>query len=169
MPVLIVMCVSLGLDSLRVAATIGLGAALRHRVELAVAFGVCDGVASLVGLVAGHAVATVSSGIHIVSAAAIGVCAVWLLFHGDGPPSGGRALLLVPVALSLDNLVAGVAMGSVGVPAVTALVLGATSAAMAAVGVSIGTVVRQRLHRDTSRVSGFLLLVMAGAHGLGLR
>lgn len=170
MVALVALSLTLGLDSLRVAAAIGLGSSRRYGLQLALAFGICDGLASLLGLVLGQAViATVAPGSQALSAVALGVCGAWFLVNPPDVPPTGRALVLVPVALSLDNLAAGLALGSADVPAVSAVVLGVASALMAGVGLGIGARLRGRLRGRVSRLSGVLLLAMAGAQGVGLR
>ncbi len=174
MAALLALSLSLGLDSLRVAAAIGLRPSRRYGLQLALAFGICDGLASLLGLLLGQAVVdTVAPGSQIVSAVALGVCGAWFLVARPDTPPLGRAMLLVPVALSLDNLAAGLALGSAGVPAITAVVLCVASAAMAGVGLGIGARLRDhlgtRLRGRLGRLSGVLLLAMAGAQGVGFR
>jgi putative Mn2+ efflux pump MntP len=153
---------SLGLDSLRAGVALGaLRRARRWRTPLA--FGLADAAAALLGAVAGAHVVAASSRLAGWLAAAVlaGYGLAALAGRGDGEEPGRGLGVALPVALSADNLVAGLGLGVLGVPVPLAVVaLGASSAAMAAAGVALGhRLGARRLPSD--RVAGIAMLGVA--------
>jgi hypothetical protein len=84
-------------------------------------------------------------------------------------PSGRGLGVALPVALSMDNLVAGLGLGVLGVPVpVSVLALGAASAAMAAAGVAVGRRLGAR-RVPSERVAGVTMLAVAVLLAAGVR
>jgi manganese efflux pump family protein len=163
----ILLGLALGLDSFRASLALGasgLGAARAFRIALA--FGVCDGVAPLVGLVMGRATAVyVASWSELVAPALLigaGACVLLKRLEDDrGEPTGGWAILGVPLFLSLDNLVAGIGLGTLGPPVVpSAIVIGALSGAMSLAGLALGRLGRLSLPARVERLPGLLLVAL---------
>jgi manganese efflux pump family protein len=160
----------LGLDSFRASLAMGssgLGAA--RTVRIALAFGVCDGVAPLVGLALTRATAVyvASWSALIAPALLIGFGAYVLLkrFEDEqGELNGGWAIFGVPLFLSLDNLVAGVGLGTLGPPVVpAAVIIGAVSGAMSLAGLALGRLGRLSVPAGVERLSGLLLVALGVA------
>jgi len=164
---------ALGLDSFRASLAMGssgLGAA--KTVRIALAFGVCDGVAPLVGLALTRATAVyIASWSELIAPALlIGFGAYVLLKRLEdeqGELTGGWAVFGVPLFLSLDNLVAGVGLGTLGPPVVpSAIVIGALSGAMSLAGLALGRIGRLSLPAGFERLSGLLLVALGVATAL---
>jgi manganese efflux pump family protein len=163
----ILLGIALGLDSFRASLAMGaagLGGA--RAVRVALAFGVCDGVAPLIGLALGRATAVyVASWTEWVAPALLIGSGAYVLFKRledeQGPPEGGWAILGMPLCLSLDNLVAGVGLGALGPPVVpSAVVIGALSGGMSLLGLGLGRLGRLSLPARVERLSGLLLVAM---------
>jgi manganese efflux pump family protein len=156
---------ALGLDSFRASLAMApsqLKAARTLRVALA--FGICDGVAPLVGLALSRATAVyVASWSELIAPVVlIGFGAYVLLKRIEDEKSeveAGWAILGVPLCLSLDNLVAGVGLESLGQPVIpTAIVIGTVSGAMSLAGLTLGRLGRLYLPASVERLSGLLLV-----------
>jgi putative Mn2+ efflux pump MntP len=160
----------LGLDSFRASLAMGssgLGAV--RTVRIAVAFGVCDGVAPLIGLALNRATAAyVASWSELIAPVVlIGFGAYVLLKRLEdeqGELTAGWAIFGVPFFLSLDNLVAGVGLGTLGPPVVlSAVIIGALSGALALAGLALGRLGRLSLPAKVERLSGLLLVALGVA------
>lgn len=153
------LALSLGLDSLRAGVALGVLRRAR-RWGTPFAFGAADAAAALVGAVVGAHVVAASARLAGWLAAAVlagyGIAAL----AGREEPSRGLGVAL-PVALSADNLVAGLGLGVLGIPIPVAVAaLGLSSAALAAAGVAAGhRAAGRRLPSD--RVAGIALLAVA--------
>ncbi|HLI56609.1 MAG TPA: manganese efflux pump [Actinomycetota bacterium] len=166
---LVALGLGLSLDSFRV--SLGLGAAhLRHRRrhQLVVAFGLGDGVAPLIGLALGrsliHALGPWFAAAGPVMVGLYGVAILALVTrYGADVDRYDRAIILgLPPACSLDNLAAGVALGSLGFPVLaSAAFLGALSSLMACAGFVLATVATKRLRLGAGLVGGIALLAAA--------
>lgn len=170
MIVVIFLGLALGLDSFRASLAMrstGLGAARTMRIVLA--FGLCDGVAPLVGLALNRATAVyVASWSELIAPALlIGFGTYVLLKRLEDERvelDGGWAILGVPLFLSLDNLVAGVGLATLGPPVVlSAIVIGALSGAMSLAGLALGRLGRLSLPAGVERLSGLLLVALGVA------
>src|SRR5712691_5724746 len=118
----------LGLDSLAVCA--GLGTLRPNTVRrrwLALSFGVCDGLASLLGSALGvERLRAALAWCEWFGPALVGGYGLYVLYHAwrcqslERFPSGGWLAFGLPIGLSLDNLVAGVGPTGFGLSAVLA-------------------------------------------------
>jgi manganese efflux pump family protein len=159
----------LGLDSLR--ASLALAAAGLVRAQpfrLSVSFGICDAAASLVGLALGASLLGPARGVlDGLGPLVLAGCAVYVVLarprtQGGSDHDPWTTVAGVPLALSLDNLLVGAALGVHGLPiVVSALVLGATSALLSLVGFALGRVVGPWLTVRTELAGAALLLVAA--------
>jgi len=166
---LLALALFLGLDSLR--ASLALAAAGLVRAQpfrLAVSFGICDATASLVGLALGASLLEPARGfLDGLGPLVLAGCAVYVVLgrpraRGGSDRDPWATLAGVPLALSLDNLIVGAALGVHGIPiAAAALVLGATSALLSLVGFALGRVAGPRLTVRTELAGAALLLVTA--------
>lgn len=160
--------VLLGLDSLR--ASVGLasaGLADAQPLRLALAFGLCDAAAPIVGVAAGrsllHPLGRTVEDLGPIVFAACAVCVLWaessrrlVLTRGDWLVAG------VPFILSLDNLAVGAALGVYGLPIVAAaLMFGTASCVLALVGQAIGRTIASRLHPRLESAKAAVLFLVA--------
>jgi len=166
----ILLGLALGLDSFRASLAMGasgLGAARAFRIALA--FGVCDGVAPLVGLALGRTTAVyVASWSELIAPVVLIGSGAYVLVKRledeQGEPKGGWAILGVPLCLSLDNLVAGIGLGTLGSAVVpSAIVIGALSGGMSLAGVALGRLGRLSLPARVERLSGLILVALGVA------
>jgi putative Mn2+ efflux pump MntP len=159
----------LSLDSFRV--SLGLGASrLRpaRQAQVVIAFGLCDALAPLVGELIGQSI--------------IARGGAWLEYFGPlmlcgygayvirvarrrdrrAEPEEGRWLMLgLPVALSLDNLIAGTSLGLLGFPVIlSAAVIGAISALMSLAGLVLGKTAISLLKLQSEVIGGVALVVI---------
>jgi putative Mn2+ efflux pump MntP len=161
----------LGLDSLVVGLGLGAAVSRRDRLRLAVAFAVCDGVASLLGWAAGAAAWRASlAWCEWLGPTAVAGYGAYVLFLGCrgrrlAEGGGGGLALTVPLCLSLDNLVSGV--GDSGAPMLTALAFTAFSGVMALAGLCAGAAVAERMRPRSGWLAGGLAL-LAVATGLAV-
>lgn len=160
-----------GLDNLQVGAALGLvRMSAARRWAFAAAFALCETAMPLAGLALGRAVAEAAGawaeGIGIAVLALCGVLIVVLSLRGreaEESFAGSRlALAGLPLSLSLDNLAAGVGLGSLGFPVIaSALVIGAVSGALCALGLFGGARLRQWVPKRAELLSGVYLLALA--------
>lgn len=153
---------ALGLDSFRTSAALGT-VALRpaERRRLVFLFGVSDGLAPLVGLALGGAISPLSVWVPAVGVAILVLAGALTVAGSSGPERLTRmhwSLVGVPVALSFDNLVAGVGLGTFGAPVLLAPVFGIASGLMSALGFELGKSVIQRVPVRPDLVSGVALI-----------
>jgi len=158
----------LGLDSFIVAAALGMaGVPARQRWRLALAFGFCDGVASMVGACVGFG--TVLGRYEWLGPAVVGGYGAYVLLlawrsRRPAAPADARGwpAFGLPVCLSIDNLVAGA--GAVGGDTVLAAVAcGAVSGSLAFLGLWLGAGFARRVTLRGAWVGGAALVVVAVA------
>jgi manganese efflux pump family protein len=151
MAALLLVAASLGLDNF--AASIGIGASgvdAGTRLRVGIIFGAFEAGMPILGLLAGRGLATtLGRAAHWVGAGLLiatgGYALVQAIRHRGSPeggvPSGWRTgrLLLTGIALSIDNLAVGFALGTLHVSlAVTVIVIGAVSVTMSLIGLELG-------------------------------
>lgn len=143
---LLLLALALGLDSLRASVSIGLlETPPARKVQIAIAFGLCDAVAPLAGLIAGdgflRAVGPWAGSLGALAMAAYGAYLLWTgTARRGGTTQGPGSWILfgLPLALSLDNLVAGFGLGAMRMPALfSAAVLGVVSGLMSLAGLGL--------------------------------
>ncbi|HYR09329.1 MAG TPA: manganese efflux pump [Longimicrobium sp.] len=157
-----------GLDNLQVSAALGLSRPRRGRLlALAAAFAACEALMPLVGLAAGGALRRALPALEAVGPLVLLACGAAILLlalrEGDARPVvEGRWMLGLPLTLSLDNLLAGAGLGSVGYPVVaSALVVGTISGGMCVAGLAAGASLRRRVPGRAEVWSGAYLVVLA--------
>ena len=155
MTALLLIAVALGIDNLAVSVAIGLSGvrgALRLRVALV--FGLFEAGMPVLGMLAGHAVAGTLGGTARWTGGGLLVAVgcyqliTWYRSRGDAPASaadslsgswGTWRLLVSGLALSIDNLIVGFALGAYHVTLVTAaVVIALVSVAMSLAGLELG-------------------------------
>jgi putative Mn2+ efflux pump MntP len=161
----------LGLDSFRASVGLGMARGWARRMKIALAFGLCDGLSPMLGLVLGEATARSFSPwagwIGPLTLGGFGVLTFLTAGRGETGRSregavGTWGLLGLPLALSLDNMVAGFGLGAFQVPMlVSALVLGTISGALALAGLYLGSVARRMVPARAERLAGAALTLLA--------
>jgi putative Mn2+ efflux pump MntP len=177
---LILAAVSLGMTNFAGALAIGVsGVDARLRLRVVLAFGLFEGGMPLVGLLLGRAVAdSLGSHSNLLAGVLLGLTGIYTMFsamrHGPaealGPRSDGTARLLATgLALSVDNLVVGFALGSYHVSfVVAAAVIATVSVVLSLVGLELGGRLGAQVGRRSELLGGALLLAIGCAIGIGL-
>jgi putative Mn2+ efflux pump MntP len=172
---LLLLAVALGLSNLAGAIGIGVsGVTGPLRVRIAVLFGLFEAGMPVLGLALGHGVASglgrsaswLGGGVLI----AVGMISLVLALRGsrggvpsDSGPWGTGRVLVSAVALSVDNLAAGFALGAFRVGlAVAALVFGVVSVIMSLAGLELGARIGAAAG-DRSELIACAMLVGVGA------
>ncbi|MHB1924795.1 MAG: manganese efflux pump MntP [Acidimicrobiales bacterium] len=162
---LLLVALSVGMSNF--AASVGLSlrgvdAALRLRVALL--FGLFEGGMPVVGLIIGSDLAGSLGGDsrYIGGGLLIATGAYTAFSKGGGEPSRrtGR-LALSALALSIDNLVVGFAMGTLKVPMpVAAIIIAAVSVGLSLIGLEIGARLGRRVERYGEEIGGAVLALV---------
>jgi putative Mn2+ efflux pump MntP len=174
---LLILGFALSFDNFRTAIALGpLRLKSRHAAQVALAFGFWDAVAPLVGVLVGHHFdQRVGLTSEYVGAIALGAYGLYLLAQAwrtaapdqiDRP----RALLGLPLPLSLDNIVAGTSLGLLGFsPWLAAPVFGIITALMSFVGLQLGRGAAHFVRIRADVLTGVALVVMAAVLGHGVQ
>jgi manganese efflux pump family protein len=170
MATLLFLAFVLSLDSFRV--SLGLGA-LKMRplrqAQVVLAFGLCDGLAPLVGLLIGKSLVNYfgvwTENLGPLALCVYGVYVIYVAKRCAGREAGepDRWIVLgLPLSLSLDNLIAGASLGMVGFPLWLSVgVIGLMSALMSLAGLRLGNVAVRVLRIDTELIGGLGLIAIA--------
>ncbi len=175
MTALLLLGFALGLDSFRV--SLGLGGLRLSRARrrlIALSFGVCDGVAPLVGFLLGQSLLmAVGRWTEYIAPFAIGGYGLYVIYvacrrdESEREAEGAWVVLGLPLALSLDNFAAGIGLGLLQYPALlSAAIIGATSGLMSLAGLHLGKALARRLPFDADLVGGVALVLIALAVGV---
>lgn len=175
MGTLLLLGFALSLDTFRV--SLGLGA-LKQRplrqAQIVLAFGLCDGLAPLVGLLIGKSVVSYI-GLWTAYLGPLALCAygVYVIYvpkrcAGKEAQEPDRWIVLgLPLSLSLDNLIAGASLGLVGFPLLLSVaVIGSMSALMALAGLRLGSLAVNFLRINTELLGGVALVCIGLALAL---
>lgn len=155
-----------GLDNLQVCSSLGLLPIGRARKQLlALAFSACETLAPLAGLAIGRLLlVTVYRAAAVVGPVAVLLCGLAVIVlalrkQDVSEVADSRGVLCgLPLSLSLDNLLAGVGLGSMHLPVLlSALIMGLTSAAMSCLGLYFGTWLRRFIPGRVEFAAGALL------------
>ncbi len=176
---LLLVAVSVGLDNLGAATALGVsGVDGRLRIRVALIFGVFEGVMPVVGLLLGHALAKdLGAAADPIAGALLGLVGVYAVVSelvvaktDDAPAeTSTKRLVLLAVALSVDNLVIGFALGAFHVDiAIAALTIALVSVGLSLLGLEIGRRLGRRMGVRSELVGGIVLIVVGVAVGTGL-
>jgi putative Mn2+ efflux pump MntP len=175
---LVLVALSLGASNFAASIGIGLGGVDRRtRVRVALVFGLFEGAMPLVGLGLGRTVSQqLGSTSHAIGAALLIAVGVYTVVVGirprvGDPPSAIRLgrLFVSGLALSVDNLVVGFALGSLHVDfALAATVIAVVSVGMSLVGLEIGGRVNQAVEHRSDLVGGLVLIAVGVAVATGV-
>ena len=172
---LLMLALALGLDSFRVSTGLGMAARASGRDwQLASAFAISDASALLLGVLAGDALNPLigewagTAGPLLLAAYALYI--VRIAWHSEDVHVTGHWVFIgLPLALSLDNLLAGAVLATLGFPAILcALTVGGVSGGLSLLGLKLGGSVRPLLGGRCQLAGGGLLLVVALSLGLSL-
>jgi putative Mn2+ efflux pump MntP len=181
---LLLVAVSLGLSNLAAAIGIGIsGVRGATRVRVGVIFGIFEAGMPVVGLVAGRSLAAAlgHEARWIGGALLIGTGAYSVVqaLRGEAAPGGGEAaagdrwstrrLIVSALALSIDNLAVGFALGTYHVGlALAAAVIGGVSVAMSLAGLELGARIGTVAGRRGELAGGLVLIGVGAAVAAGL-
>jgi putative Mn2+ efflux pump MntP len=171
---LLIVGFTLSLDNFRTAVALGpLRLGWTHAGQVALAFGLWDGVAPLVGIVAGRYLGeAIGSTAEYIGAIAMGAYGLYLLVQAWRTAAPEEvdslwALFSLPLPLSLDNVAAGTSLGLVGFsPWLAAPTFGAITAVMSFAGLQLGRAAAYFIRIRSDAVTGVALVVMATVLGL---
>jgi len=176
---LLLVAVSVGLDNFAACTALGVSGVDRVlRFRIALVFGLFEGAMPVVGLLLGHSLANAfGSAVTPVAGALLGIAGAYTIVSGlrhDGsvatnPKLGYRQLVPIAVALSIDNLIIGFALGAYHVNIVVAAVTFAVvSVALSLLGLEIGGQLGSRLGKWSEVVGGAILILVGVAIGTGV-
>jgi len=162
---LLLVALSVGLSNF--AASIGLslsGVDNALRVRVVLLFGLFEAGMPVLGIVLGHSVAGVVGGSsRWIGGGLLVATGVWtaLIPERPGRRRGTARLAVTALALSVDNLVVGFALGALAVSLVTAgSVIAGVSVVLSLVGLEIGARVGAGLERWSEEIGGAVLVVV---------
>lgn len=175
MTALLLVALALGLSNFAAAVGIGIsGVDARARLRVGLVFGVFETAMPILGLALGRGIAaTLGSGAHWIGGCLLIATGTWSLWQTlrdeDEQEHAARSarqplgrLLISGLALSVDNLAVGFALGAYHVALLTAaLVIGAVSVALSLIGLGLGA----RIGAATGRrgeLFGALVLIAVG-------
>jgi manganese efflux pump family protein len=177
---LILVAVSLGLSNFAAAIGIGIsGTSARTRLKVGIIFGLFETGMPIAGLALGrglaqtlgHSARWISAGLLI----ATGAWAVAQAVRGDrqaapAPDRQGSVRLAVTgLAISVDNLAVGFALGAFRVNlAVATAIIGGTSIALSLIGLELGAQIGARTGQRGEILGGLVLIAVGAAIAAGL-
>ncbi len=176
---LLLVAVSVGLDNFAACTALGVSGVDRGlRLRVALIFGLFEGAMPVLGLLLGHSLAAVfGSAVTPVAGAMLGIAGAYAIVTGlrhDGgvatnPKLGFRQLVPIAVALSIDNLVIGFALGTYHVNLVVAAVtIAVVSVTLSLLGLELGGQLGDRLGKWSEVVGGAILVLVGVAIGTGV-
>ena len=177
---LILVAVSVGLSNFGAAIGIGIsGVSARTRLKVGIIFGLFETGMPIAGLALGrslaealgHSARWISAGLLI----ATGAWAIAQAIRGDRPAvpapdqqSTGR-LVITGLAISVDNLAVGFALGAFHVNlAVAAITIGGISVALSLIGLELGAQIGARTGQRGELLGGLVLIAVGAAIAAGL-
>jgi manganese efflux pump family protein len=181
---LLLVALSLGLSNFAAAVSIGVaGVAAGTRLRVGLIFGIFEAGMPLLGLLLGHSLAhTLGSAAHWIGAAlliATGCYAVLQAIRSNASkhhnPSAEAAqqqtgqLLVTGIALSIDNLAVGFALGTYHINlAVAAITIGAVSVTLSLIGLELGDRLGTRTGERGELLGGLVLIAVGMAVASGI-
>lgn len=181
---LLLVAVSLGLSNFAAAIGIGVtGVDAGTRLRVGLIFGIFEAGMPILGLLLGHSLAhALGSAAHWIGAAlliATGGYAVLQAIRGQGrnqhqPTAGANQLrtgrlLITGIALSIDNLAVGFALGAYHVNlAVAAVIIGAVSVTLSLAGLELGDRLGTKVGERGELIGGLVLIAVGIAIASGV-
>jgi putative Mn2+ efflux pump MntP len=166
---LLILGFTLSLDNFRTAIALGtLPFSRRRAVQVALTFGLWDGLAPLAGVLLGRYFGQAIGPIaDYVGPAVLGLYGVYLLVNSlrtAAPEEIDHPWMLfgIPLSLSLDNLLAGTSLGLLGFsPVLSAVIFAAITTLMSFVGLYLGRAAARLIRIRSDLLSGIALVIMA--------
>jgi putative Mn2+ efflux pump MntP len=171
---------SLGLSNFAAAIGIGIsGITARTRLRVGIIFGVFEAGMPIAGLALGRGLArTLGGAAHWIGAGLLIATGAWALIQAirgglDSAPAPddqrvGR-LIATGLALSVDNLAVGFALGTYHVSlAVAAVVIGAASVGLSLIGLELGAKIGTKTGKRGELLGGLVLIAVGAAIAAGL-
>ena len=184
MVALLLVAVSLGMSNFAAAVGIGVsGIDARTRLRVGLIFGIFETAMPIIGLLLGHSLAAaLGHAAHWIGAGlliATGIYALAQALRGAGRqpgddqpgPAGWRTgrVLITGLALSIDNLAVGFALGAYRVNfAVAAIVIGVVSVALSLLGLELGSRIGTRAGDRSELIGGIVLMGVGIAIAAGV-
>jgi manganese efflux pump family protein len=177
---LILVALSLGLSNFAAAIGIGIsGTSARTRLKVGIIFGLFETGMPIAGLAFGCGLArALGRSAHWISAGLLIATGAWTLaqaIRGDRQaapaPDSQRSwrLLITGLAISVDNLAVGSALGAFHVSlAVAAIVIGGISVALSLIGLELGAQIGARAGQRGELLGGLVLIAVGAAIAAGL-
>jgi manganese efflux pump family protein len=180
---LLLVAFSLGLSNFAAAVGIGVaGVDARARLLVGLVFGVFEAGMPVVGLLAGHALATAlghatrwAGGGLLVATGCYALVQTWRDRVGGTANAMAAAqqragqLVITGLALSIDNLAVGFALGTYHVPfAVAAAVIGAVSVTLSLAGLELGARIGGKACQRGEMLGGVILIAVGAAIAAGI-
>jgi manganese efflux pump family protein len=180
---LLLVAVSLGLSNFAASVGIGVsGVETRTRLRVGAIFGAFETAMPIIGLLAGRSLAgTLGHGAHWIGAAlliATGAYAVIQAIRTDIRPDDTQAspagqqtwrLIITGIALSIDNLAVGFALGTYHVSfAIAAIAIGVVSVTMSLIGLELGHRLGPRTGGRGELLGGLVLIGVGIAIAAGV-
>ena len=170
---LLILGFTLSLDNFRTAVALGgLRLKWRRSLEVAVVFGLCDGLAPLLGILIGRYWGeTIGETGELIGAIGLGLYGLFLIvkaWRTDAPEEMDRpwAVFGLIIPLSADNIVAGASLGLLGASTWLApLVFGVSTTVMAFIGLYLGRAAAGLIRIRPDLLTGTALVIMAGVMG----
>lgn len=140
-----------------------------RQAQVVLAFGLCDGLAPLVGILIGQSlVRFVGPWTEYLGPILLGVYGAYVVYVArryagkEAAEPGGWIVLGVPLSLSLDNLIAGASLGMLGFPLLLSIALiGGMSSLMSLAGLRLGSLAVNYLPVKAELLGGLALVVIA--------
>ena len=158
---------ALSLDSFRVSLGLGtLKLSRMRQLHIVIAFGVCDALAPLIGLLIGKSLLEfIGSWVEHLGPlllCAYGVYVIYIARRCVESEADRWMVLGLPLSLSLDNLVAGTSLGMIGFPIVMSVaIIGAMSALLSFAGLRLGRTAVNLLRVRAELIGGVVLIFIA--------
>ena len=158
---------ALSLDSFRVSLGLGtLKLSRMRQLQIVIAFGVCDAIAPLIGLLIGKSllefIGPWVEHLGPLLLCAYGIYVIYIARRCAVSETDRWMVLGLPLSLSLDNLVAGTSLGMIGFPILlSVLVIGAMSALFAFAGLRLGRTAVKLLPIKMELIGGVVLIFIA--------
>ena len=177
---LLLVALSLGLSNFAAAIGIGIsGVSTRTRLRVGIIFGLFETGMPIAGLALGRGLAqALGAAAHWISAGLLIATGAWTLAQAirTGPQAAPAAegqrisrLVLTGLALSVDNLAVGFALGAFHVSlAVAAITIGVVSVTLSLIGLELGAQVGIRAGHRGELLGGLVLIAVGTAIAAGL-
>jgi manganese efflux pump family protein len=177
---LLLVALALGLSNFAAAIGIGIaGISAPTRLRVGIIFGLFEAGMPIAGLALGRGLAkTLGGTAHWIGAGLLIATGAWALVQAiradphPGPAAGDQRtgrLIVTGLALSIDNLAVGFALGTYHVGlAAAAAIIGAVSVALSLIGLELGAKIGTKTGKRGELLGGLVLIAVGAAIAAGL-